>query len=153
MVENGGGMTILSKKHKTVRELAKVASNIAGFDEILYGGLPEGRTTLIEGGPGSGKSVLGLEFLYRGALVGQPGIFVTFEERADAIRLNAGTLGWDLEVLENADKLVGLVNVSELPSQTFRMAMAVVTVGPIIFAYPFFQRYFIRGLTIGAVKG
>jgi putative aldouronate transport system permease protein len=56
-------------------------------------------------------------------------------------------------LLENADKMQGLVNVSELPSQTFRMAMAVVTVGPIIFAYPFFQQYFIRGLTIGAVKG
>lgn len=56
-------------------------------------------------------------------------------------------------LLENADKMAGLVNISELPSQTFRMAMAVVTVGPIIFAYPFFQRYFIRGLTIGAVKG
>jgi putative aldouronate transport system permease protein len=56
-------------------------------------------------------------------------------------------------LLENADRMQGLVNLSELPSQTFRMAMAVVTVGPIIFAYPFFQRYFIRGLTIGAVKG
>jgi putative aldouronate transport system permease protein len=56
-------------------------------------------------------------------------------------------------LLENADKMQGLVNVSELPSQTFRMAMAVVTVGPIIFAYPFFQKYFVRGLTIGAVKG
>jgi putative aldouronate transport system permease protein len=56
-------------------------------------------------------------------------------------------------LLENADKMQGLVNLSELPSQTFRMAMAVVTVGPIILAYPFFQRYFIRGLTIGAVKG
>ena len=56
-------------------------------------------------------------------------------------------------LLENADKMQGLVNVSELPSQTFRMAMAVVTVGPIILAYPFFQRYFIKGLTIGAVKG
>jgi putative aldouronate transport system permease protein len=56
-------------------------------------------------------------------------------------------------LLENADKMAGLVNISALPSQTFRMAMAVVTVGPIIFAYPFFQRYFIQGLTIGAVKG
>jgi putative aldouronate transport system permease protein len=55
---------------------------------------------------------------------------------------------------ENADKLMGVgINVSELPTQTFRMAMAVVTVGPIIFAYPFFQRYFIRGLLLGAVKG
>jgi putative aldouronate transport system permease protein len=56
-------------------------------------------------------------------------------------------------LLENAEKMPGIVNLSELPSETFRMAMAVVTVGPIIFAYPFFQRYFIRGLTIGAVKG
>jgi putative aldouronate transport system permease protein len=56
-------------------------------------------------------------------------------------------------LLENADKMAGITNVSDLPSQTFRMAMAVVTVGPIIFAYPFFQRYFVRGLTIGAIKG
>jgi putative aldouronate transport system permease protein len=56
-------------------------------------------------------------------------------------------------LLENADKMQGLVNISELPSQTFRMAMAVVTVGPVIFAYPFFQRFFIKGLTIGAIKG
>jgi len=45
------------------------------------------------------------------------------------------------------------ISVAELPSETFRMGMAVLTVGPIILAYPFFQRYFIRGLTIGAVKG
>ena len=56
-------------------------------------------------------------------------------------------------LMENAAKMGGIVNVADLPSQTFRMAMAVVTVGPIIFAYPFFQKYFIRGLTIGAVKG
>jgi len=56
-------------------------------------------------------------------------------------------------LLENADKMSALVNISELPSQTFRMAMAVVTVGPIILAYPFFQRYFVKGLTIGAIKG
>lgn len=55
-------------------------------------------------------------------------------------------------LLENADKMPG-VNLSELPSQTFRMAMAVVTVGPVIFAYPFFQRYFVRGLTMGSIKG
>jgi len=56
-------------------------------------------------------------------------------------------------LLENADKMAGLVNISALPSQTFRMAMAVVTVGPVVLAYPFFQRYFIRGLTMGAIKG
>lgn len=56
-------------------------------------------------------------------------------------------------LVENASRMQGMVNLAELPSQTFRMAMAVVTIGPIILAYPFFQRYFVRGLTIGAIKG
>ncbi|PWH17698.1 MAG: sugar ABC transporter permease [Anaerolineae bacterium] len=56
-------------------------------------------------------------------------------------------------LLDNASRMQGVVNLSELPSQTFRMAMAVVTIGPIVLAYPFFQRYFVRGLTIGAIKG
>ncbi|GHU67757.1 sugar ABC transporter permease [Clostridia bacterium] len=45
------------------------------------------------------------------------------------------------------------ITIADLPAETFRMGMAVITVGPIILAYPFFQRYFIKGLTIGAVKG
>ena len=53
---------------------------------------------------------------------------------------------------ENASRMGG-VNVAHLPAETFRMAMAVVTVGPIIMAYPFFQKYFVKGLTVGAVKG
>lgn len=56
-------------------------------------------------------------------------------------------------LVENASRMQGMVDPSELPSQTFRMAMAVVTIGPIILAYPFFQRFFVRGLTIGAIKG
>ena len=55
-------------------------------------------------------------------------------------------------IKENASRMGG-VNVANLPAETFRMAMAVVTVGPIILAYPFFQKYFVKGLTIGAVKG
>jgi circadian clock protein KaiC len=95
----------LSKVKERIEELTKAASHISGLDEIICGGLPKGRTTLIEGGPGTGKSVLGLEFLYRGAIVGQPGIFVAFEERAGAVRRNAQTLGWDLDKLEKAGKL------------------------------------------------
>ena len=85
--------------------LPKVATSIAGLDEVLEGGLPKGRTTLVSGGPGTGKTVLGLEFLYRGAVDGEPGIFVAFEERADAVRKNALSLGWDLAPLEQAGQL------------------------------------------------
>jgi putative aldouronate transport system permease protein len=45
-----------------------------------------------------------------------------------------------------------VIDMSDMPSQTFRMAMCIVTIGPIVLAYPFFQKYFIRGLTIGAIK-
>ncbi len=52
---------------------------------------------------------------------------------------------------ENASQMGAVV--ANLPTESYRMAMAVVTVGPIIMAYPFFQQYFIKGLTVGAVKG
>ena len=85
--------------------IPKVPTKIAGLDEILEGGLPRGRTTVVSGGPGSGKTVLGVEFLCRGAMAGEPGVFVTFEERAEAIRLNALAMGWNLAALEKAGKI------------------------------------------------
>jgi circadian clock protein KaiC len=87
------------------RSLDKAPTFISGLDEILDGGLPRGRTTVVNGGPGSGKTVLGLEFLYRGALAGEPGILVGFEEPVAQLRTNAATLGWDLEALEREKRL------------------------------------------------
>ncbi len=75
------------------------------MDDILEGGLPRGRTTVINGAPGSGKTLLGLEFLYRGALAGEPGIFIGFEEPVEQLRENAATLGWDLPALERENRL------------------------------------------------
>ena len=85
--------------------ISKVSTKIAGLDEILEGGLPQGRTTVVSGGPGSGKTVLGLEFLCRGAAADEPGVFVTFEEGAKAIRRNAMSMGWNLPALEKAGKM------------------------------------------------
>src|SRR5271168_3044260 len=87
------------------RPIAKVPTQISGLDEVLEGGLPRGRTTLASGGPGSGKTVLGLQFLYAGAMAGEPGVFVTLEERAEAVRENALSMGLDLAALENAGKV------------------------------------------------
>jgi len=61
--------------------------------------------TLLNGGPGSGKSLIGLQSLLHGARAGEPGILILFEERADAVRLNARSLGWDLAALERTNKL------------------------------------------------
>jgi putative aldouronate transport system permease protein len=54
---------------------------------------------------------------------------------------------------QGAAGVAGMMQLADMPSESFRMAMAVVTMGPIVLAYPFFQRYFLKGLTIGAVKG
>lgn len=85
--------------------LPRVPTGNPGFDQVLLGGLPKGRTTLISGGPGCGKSVLSLEFLVRGGMSGQPGVLVAFEERPQAVRANALTLGWDLSALEDQRRL------------------------------------------------
>ncbi len=79
------------------RVLEKIASGIDGFDDITCGGFPRERTTLLLGGPGSGKTVLALQALVSGAARHDaPGIFVAFEEDADRIRTNAESFGWNL---------------------------------------------------------
>jgi circadian clock protein KaiC len=76
---------------------AKTLTGITGFDEITGGGLPTGRTTLLVGGPGSGKTIFALQFLSLGAReCNEPGIFVAFEETAQRIVSNAEDFGWKL---------------------------------------------------------
>jgi circadian clock protein KaiC len=80
--------------------VAKAATGIAGLDELTSGGLPRGRTTLICGGAGCGKTVLGLEFLVRGATrYGEPGAVFTFEERGAELAANVASFGFDLPAL------------------------------------------------------
>jgi circadian clock protein KaiC len=87
------------KKHAEVLE--KISSGIEGFDDITAGGLPLGRTTLLMGGPGCGKTVFALQMLVNGARDhGTPGIFVAFEENARRVAANATTFGWNMPELE-----------------------------------------------------
>ncbi len=80
--------------------IAKVPSGIAGLDEITNGGLPEGRTTLVCGAAGCGKTLFGMEFLVNGARDhGEPGVFLAFEETADEIAENVASLGFDVKQL------------------------------------------------------
>jgi circadian clock protein KaiC len=80
--------------------VTKVLTGIQGFDEITDGGLPQGRTTLVMGGPGCGKTVFALQSLVTGANKRkEAGIFVAFEESTRQIVANAATFGWDLPAL------------------------------------------------------
>src|SRR5687767_8036207 len=83
-----------------VQSTSKASTGITGFDEITGGGLPRGRTTLLVGGPGSGKTILALQFLVHGARhSAEPGIFVAFEESSQRIVANAEGFGWKLAEL------------------------------------------------------
>jgi circadian clock protein KaiC len=81
--------------------ITKMLTGIQGFDEITDGGLPRGRTTLVMGGPGCGKTVFALQALVNGARrTKEAGLFVAFEESTRQIIANAATFGWDLPALE-----------------------------------------------------
>jgi circadian clock protein KaiC len=82
--------------------LPKALTGIEGFDEMTHGGLPRGSATLILGGPGSGKTVFGLQTLSNGAnRFDENGIFVGFEETSRTLIANAASFGWSLAELEN----------------------------------------------------
>jgi circadian clock protein KaiC len=86
--------------------LEKAPTGIRGFDEISGGGLPRGRSTLITGSAGVGKTIFGLQFLVNGALSFQePGLLVSFEESRPSILQNAASLGFDLVDLVNTHQL------------------------------------------------
>ena len=84
------------RKPAAARSLAKVPTGIQGFDEITGGGLPQGRPTLVCGGPGCGKTLFALQCLVHGAARGENGVFVTFEETEEDLLKNAASLGYDL---------------------------------------------------------
>ncbi len=88
-------------------ELKKAPTGIQGLDDITYGGLPAGRPTLVSGGPGSGKTLLGVSFLVEGAQrFNEPGVLLTFEENADELAQDVRSLGYDLNKLCDEKKLL-----------------------------------------------
>jgi len=87
--------------------LAKAPTGIRGFDELTGGGLPAGRATLVTGGPGSCKTLFGVEFLVRGAQeFDEPGVLLAFEESAADLTVNVASLGFDLAGLEADGQLI-----------------------------------------------
>ena len=90
-----------------MQQLRKAKTGINGLDEITLGGLPQGRPTLVCGGPGCCKTLFSMEFLVKGAtLFNEPGVFMAFEEKAEELAVNVVSLGFDLAKLQKQKKLV-----------------------------------------------
>lgn len=82
---------------KTKPSFSRISTGISGLDEILQGGLLAQRAYLVRGGPGAGKTTLGLHFLTAGAAAGEKTLFITLEEPEERIRQNAEQRGFDVK--------------------------------------------------------
>lgn len=90
---------------KESRGIEKLPTGIEGLDLIANGGLPRGRTTLVSGTAGSGKTIIAVQYLVEGIVkAGERGVFVTFEETPGDIRKNMLGLGWDIQQWEDEGK-------------------------------------------------
>ncbi len=97
----------------------KIPTGIRGFDEILNGGIPKGRATLITGGTGTGKTVMLNEFLYQGITqFKENGVYVAFEEDKRDIIENVKGFGWNYGSLI-AQKKLAFVDAGALKEMTF----------------------------------
>jgi circadian clock protein KaiC len=79
----------------------RVETGIAGLDKMLAGGFVPGSANLLRGAPGTGKTLLALEFLVHGVALGEAGLLITFEEFPQSLQFDAQALGWDLRALQD----------------------------------------------------
>ena len=105
----------MATKHQIIQ------TGISGLDRILFGGIPQGNLILIEGGPGAGKTLMGVEFIYRGATsFNEPGIIVVFETSPEKLIRQASGFGWDLDELQQQNKLKIISTSPEIFDQELR---------------------------------
>jgi circadian clock protein KaiC len=98
--QNFQGRVEVTKKNIEKNKLKKCLTGIQGLDELTNGGLPANRITLVCGAAGCGKTLLGMEFLVRGAMnQNEPGVFISFEENKEELEQNVSSLGWDISRL------------------------------------------------------
>ena len=93
------------KMNREIIKMTKLKTGMSGFDLVTKGGLPKGRTTLVTGTAGSGKTIFASQFLAEGIRKsGEAGVFVTFEETPNDICKNVASLDWDIGTWEAEGK-------------------------------------------------
>lgn len=80
--------------------MKRISSGTKGLDEMLGGGFPEGRTILVAGGPGTGKTIFSLQYLMEAFKREESGVYATLEEPLEFIKQNVSAFGWNLEDAE-----------------------------------------------------
>jgi circadian clock protein KaiC len=93
----------------------RVQTGIKGLDEMLVGGFLPQTANLVEGAPGTGKTTIGMQFIYSGITqFDEPGLIITFEEFPQQYYHDAAAFGWDFEKLEKERKLKVIMSSPEV---------------------------------------
>ena len=85
--------------------MERIVTGIPGFDTIVGGGIPKRNVVLLAGGPGTGKSIFGQQYIYNGLLKGEPAVLVVLEEHPVQVRISMSQFGWDVSRFEEEGKL------------------------------------------------
>ncbi|MEM3463166.1 MAG: ATPase domain-containing protein, partial [Candidatus Bathyarchaeia archaeon] len=86
--------------------MERLETGIRGLDELLGGGFPRGKTILVVGSPGSGKTTFAVQYLYRGALLDEGGLYVSMDEPPENVKSDLSSFGWDLDGMEKSGRLI-----------------------------------------------
>jgi circadian clock protein KaiC len=83
----------------------RVSTGVVGLDALIQGGFPKNYTIMVSGAPGTGKTLLSMQFLYEGALKGEKGLYVVFEQSVHDLIVQGELFGWDMQSLIDSGKL------------------------------------------------
>jgi circadian clock protein KaiC len=100
--------------------MEKVKSGVLGLDNLIDGGFPGGSIIIVSGTPGTGKTIMGLQFLNEGAKRGEMGIYISFEQDKEDLLRQAAQFGWDFGALEKKN----LIRIVTMWPSSFDEVMA-----------------------------
>jgi len=116
--------------------MERAATGVPGFDKLVSGGLPSGKSVLLTGSSGTGKTTFAMQFLAHGAEKGEPGVYLTLEQKPEDIRETMAQYGIDVKKLENEGKLAiidaSLARLGKESSEKFRLSSTGFDVGPLM---------------------
>ena len=98
---------------QTIAPIERIQTGVPGFDQLIYGGLPAGRSYLVSGEPGTGKTIFSMQFLLAGLKKGESAVFISIDEKPEHIITDCEALGWNIQTYLDSG-LLNIIDITEL---------------------------------------